>query len=59
MIQVVTMELIDLDRDGIPYKNLVKQEGFGNYGGPHILSLVNRSCYKSLKNSMVTKVVRS
>ena len=35
--------------DGIPYKNLVKQEGFGNYGGPHILSLLTEVATRALK----------
>ena len=35
--------------DGNPYKNLVKQEGFGNYGGPHILSLVTEVATRALK----------
>jgi hypothetical protein len=35
--------------DGNHYKNLVKQEGFGNYGGPHILSLVTEVATRALK----------
>jgi hypothetical protein len=35
--------------DGNPYKNLAKQEGFGNYGGPHILSLVTEVATRALK----------
>ena len=35
--------------DGIPYKTLQKQEGFGNYGGPHILSLLTEVATRALK----------
>jgi hypothetical protein len=35
--------------DENPYKSLVKQEGFGNYGGPHILSLVTEVATRALK----------
>jgi hypothetical protein len=35
--------------EGIPYKTLQKQEGFGNYGGPHILSLLTEVATRALK----------
>jgi len=35
--------------DGIPFKNSNKQEGFGTFGGPHILSLVTEVATRALK----------
>jgi hypothetical protein len=35
--------------DGIPFKNSTKQEGFGTFGGPHILSLVTEVATRALK----------
>jgi hypothetical protein len=35
--------------DGIPFKNSAKQEGFGTFGGPHILSLVTEVATRALK----------
>lgn len=36
--------------DGLPYKaNIKSQEGFGNYGGPHILSLLTEVATRALK----------
>jgi hypothetical protein len=35
--------------DGIPFKNSNIQEGFGTFGGPHILSLVTEVATRALK----------
>jgi hypothetical protein len=36
--------------DGLPYKpDIESQEGFGNYGGPHILSLLTEVATRALK----------
>ena len=35
--------------DGLPFKTSTKQEGFGTFGGPHILSLVTEVASRALK----------
>jgi hypothetical protein len=50
LLRLMNLKGEEMLNEGNPYKGLTKEDGFGTFGGPHILSLVCEVATRALKS---------